>query len=1010
MNLVFVQPIWLLIALIAIPLGFVLVRWCVAMARVRRWSAVATRVVLMSLIAAMLAGASSVRETSKVAVVAVVDVSDSVRRFGWLGLDSEGNRIDVLESVTRSLRSLDAGRGPDDLLGIVVFGGDSAAIATPTRASIVGRDLDVRLAEGTDLAGAIRLAGAMVPPDAAGKLLVVSDGNQTLGDALEATREVTSRSSTGSLGIDVVPIDFRIGDETIVESVIVPTQASAESVVTVRVVISTVNGTTGTLHLTEENNPVDINGSDSGAGRRLELTPGRHAILLDVPLPQGRIHRFRATFEPDMTRTADGPVFAGDTHLDNNQAEAFTISPGSGEVLIVDGVGDGNPSGEGGILGQSLTRSGAEVRFVAPEGVPTDLLGLQPYDLVILQNVPADALSENIQHNLAAHVRDMGGGLIMIGGPASFGSGGWMGSPVEPILPVKLDIGEKLVERRTAIVLVLDSSGSMSASVGGSFKSQQQIANAAAALAVRSLGANDLVGVIRFSNNASWVKELGPNDNPLETASAIESIMPGGGTNIPPGLEMARQALKGVDAAVKHIIVLSDGRSMGSDLLPAMAEQLASEDINVSTISVGDGADTETLFAMADKGGGVHYPVTNPSVLPRVFVRAVRIVRDPLIKEGLFQPVVLPTGSPAVSGLGSMRGLEGLVLTAFRDEALVTNALATPEGEPLLSHWTVGLGRVAAFTSDAHRWAAPWLGWDGYDIFWAQLTQLIARAPAARGVELSTEIDSGRLRVRMLALNSDGNPVEGLAVPATVYTPNGERVELTLDQSGPGQYEAVTDAGASGNYIAIVRPRDGSRALPPVLGGATQSSSAEYASLRGDRQLLQQIAEATGGRVMDLSQLSAENLYQRGAIEPRRAEASLWRTLLLLSVVVMLLDVATRRIAWDRFITEREPRVAIAGKATAGATLSELRKATKAEKAEESEVRLTAADASKVALEARQKRVQARKAAREQGNQSEKPAASTKLTDETKAKKKDESESGLLAAKRRARERFEEDR
>ena len=84
MNLVFVEPIWLALALLAIPLGWVLLRWCVAMARVRRWSAVVLRVVLMSLIAAMLAGASSVRETSKVAVVAVVDVSDSVRRFGWL--------------------------------------------------------------------------------------------------------------------------------------------------------------------------------------------------------------------------------------------------------------------------------------------------------------------------------------------------------------------------------------------------------------------------------------------------------------------------------------------------------------------------------------------------------------------------------------------------------------------------------------------------------------------------------------------------------------------------------------------------------------------------------------------------------------------------------------------------------------------------------------------------------------------------------------------------------------
>jgi len=1007
LNLVFVDPRWLALALVALPLGFVLLRWCVAMARVRRWSAVAMRIVLMSLIAAMLAGASSVQKTSKVAVVAVVDVSDSVRRFGWVGLDSEGNRVDVLEAVTRSLRTLDAGRGPDDLLGVVVFGGDSAAIATPTRASITGRDLDVRLSEGTNLAGAIRLAGAMIPPDASGRLLVVSDGNQTMGDALEASREVASRSSSGTLGIDVVPVEFRIGDETIVESVIVPSQAAAESVVTVRVVISTVTGTTGTLYLTEENAGIDLNGDAPGQGQRLELSPGRHAILLDVPLPQGRIHRFKATYEPDSARTADGVRYAGDTHLDNNQAEAFTISPGSGSILVVDGVSEGNPSGPGGTLATSLTRSGADVRLISPESVPADLLGFQPYDLVVLQNIAADQLSDETQRHLAAHVRDMGGGLIMIGGPASFGSGGWMGTPIEPLLPVKLDIGEKLVERRTAIVLVLDASGSMSASVGGSFKSQQEIANAAAAMAVKSLGENDLVGVIKFSNDAEWVRPLAVNDKPDATAAAIESITPGGGTNIPPSLELAREALADVEAAVKHIIVLSDGQSMGAGFLPEMCTQLSSEGINVSTISVGDGADTETMFAMADKGGGVHYPVTNPSVLPRVFVRAVRIVRDPLIKEGMFQPIVLPTGSPAIAGLGALRDLGGIVLTAFRDDPLVTNAIATPAGEPVLSHWTAGLGRVAAFTSDAHNWARPWLGWAGYDTFWSQLTQLIARAPAGRGLELTTEIDAGRLRVRMLSLDSQGNPVEGLAVPATVYTPDGNRVELMLEQSGPGQYEAETDASTSGNYIAIVRPRDGAKPLPPVLGGATQSSSAEYVSLRSDRGLLEQIAEASGGRVLDLGEVSAQDLYERDTIEPRRAEASLWRTLLLLTVIVMLLDVATRRIAWDRFLTDRKPKSQLASAVAAGATLGQLRVAAKSKPETEPAVRLTADDASRVAAEARQKRMQARRAA--QSNQSETPS-SAKLADTTKPKADDAADSGLLAAKRRARQRFEEDR
>lgn len=1004
MNLVFADPAWLVLALLALPLGFVLYRWCVAMARPRRWSAIATRLVLMSLIAAMLAGASSVRETSRLAVVAVVDVSDSVRRFGSVGLDSEGNRIDALDAISRALRTLDQSRGPDDLLGVVVFGQDAAAIATPTRASIAGRDLDLRLAEGTNLAGALRLAGALIPPDASGRLLLISDGNQTLGDALAATRELVAGAN--AIAVDTVPIDFRVTSETIVESVVVPSQAAEESVVTVRVVISTVAGTTGTLALTQEGTPIDINGDEPGQSRRIELAPGRHAVLLDVPLPPGRIHRFKATFEPDSTRTPSGLAFAGDTHLDNNQAEAFTISPGEGATLIIDGVGDGNPAAPGAILADSLRRAGSEVRLISPESMPADLLGLQPYDLVILQNVAADAISEEAQRTLAAHVRDMGGGLIMIGGPASFGSGGWTGSPIEPILPVKLDIGEKLIERRTAIVFVLDSSGSMSAGVGGSFRSQQQIANAAAAIAVRSLGANDLVGIVQFNSSASWVRPLTTNTEPDATAAAIESISPGGGTNIPPALELAREALLPVEAAVKHVIVLSDGQSMGSELLPSMCAVLAAEGINVSTISVGDGADTATMFQMAESGGGVHYPVTNPSVLPRVFVRAVRIVRDPLIKEGIFSPVILPTGSQALAGLSALRDLGGIVLTAFRDDPLVTNALATPEGEPLLSHWTAGLGRVAAFTSDAHHWADPWLGWEGYDTFWSQLSRLIARPPAARGVELTTDIDSGNIHLRMLALDSAGNPIDALAVPATLYTPGGQRLELTLRQSAPGQYEATAPASSSGNYIAIVRPRDATGPLPPVLGGATQTSSAEYASLRGDRPLLQQIADAGQGQLLDLAALSAEQLYQRSAIEPRRAEASLWRTLLLLAIIVMLLDVATRRIAWDRFIAERTPRAQLAGGAAAAATLGRLRTVTTPRESEDKGVRLSADDAAKVAQDARQKRMQARQAAK--APQAPDPAPSAKLADTTKAPENEKSEQGLLAAKRRARKRFED--
>lgn len=1001
MSVTLVDPRWFALLLLALPLGWVMLRWCVAMARARRWSAVVLRVCLLAIIAALLAGASTVRETSKVAVVGVIDISDSIRRYGYVGLDEEGQRQSVLDAAERFFRRVDAGRGPDDLLGLVVFGGSSVAVATPTRSPIDDRDLDLELVEGTDIAGALRIGSALIPPDATGRLVLMSDGNETTGDAARAAGELANSAYAGSLAIDVIPVDYLVKDETIVESLIVPTQAQADSVVTVRVVINTITGTSGTLSLLNGDQPIDINGDEPGQSRRLTLDAGRHAVLLDVPIGAGRIHRFRAVYEPDRATTAGVSGYAGDTHLDNNQAEAFTISPGSGSILLVDGLSNNISS----VLGDRLTSSGADVRVVTPAGLPTDLLGYQPYDLVILENVPADEVGEQAQQMLAAHVRDMGGGLIMVGGPASFGAGGWAGTAVEPILPVELDLSEKLVERRTAIVLVLDASGSMSAAVGGSFQSQQEIANSAAAIAAKSLGAADLVGVIEFSNRGDWVRELGPNNDPEGTTSAIESIAPGGGTNLPPALAMAREALVNTEAAVKHIIVLSDGQSQGAAHLPEMCAELATQDINVSTISVGDFADTETMFAMAERGGGVHYPVTNPSVLPRIFVRAVRIVRDPLIKEGEFTPVVLPSASAAIAGIDGMRPLEGLVLTEFRDDPRVTNVLATPEGEPVLAHWTAGLGRVAAFTSDAHnKWAGPWLSWSGYDTFWPQLTQLVSRPTTGRGVELTTQIESGRMRIGMLAVDAEGSPIDGLTVPSTVYGPSGEREDVMLEQIGPGEYEAFVDASGSGNYIAVVKPRSNVKPLPPVLGGATQSNSAEYRVLGANGPLLRQIAESSGGRVLELSNPDASLIFDRRSITPRRAESPLVRQLLILAIVVLLLDIATRRIAWDRFLNERTPKTASAAVASFPDSISQLRKAAKEEPAREA-THLTDEDAAKLAMEAKRKRLAERQ---RQASRQNAPKVQVDETESKPAEKPKQEDSGLLAAKRRARERFDE--
>jgi hypothetical protein len=190
-GITFAQPLWLLILLLAPPMAIAGLTWFGGMSRARRWTAIIARTVLLALIACILAGASAVRTVDHMAVIAVVDVSGSVRRYA--GMTTEQARLEAIDAAREFLRSAVRNRGPDDLLGIVAFDGKSAALLAPTRVDAVDRSLDVTMQEGTNIADAIRLAAAMIPPDAAGRLVLFSDGNETSGSSLTAAAEVAGR-------------------------------------------------------------------------------------------------------------------------------------------------------------------------------------------------------------------------------------------------------------------------------------------------------------------------------------------------------------------------------------------------------------------------------------------------------------------------------------------------------------------------------------------------------------------------------------------------------------------------------------------------------------------------------------------------------------------------------------------------------------------------------------------------------------------------------------------------
>jgi hypothetical protein len=301
---------------------------------------------------------------------------------------------------------------------------------------------------------------------------------------------------------------------------------------------------------------------------------------------------------------------------------------------------------------------------------------------------------------------------------------------------------------------------------------------------------------------------------------------------------------------------------------------------------------------LADVGDGEFYPVRNPRTLPRVLVDSVQVINKPLIKEVPFTPVVRATGSTLTIGLDDAPILDGLVITGPKPDPQVSVEMEHPDGEPLLVHWQAGLGRTAAFTSDADgRWSRLWIDWPGYAAFWAQLARTVARPATSPDAELIAQIAEGRLLITLEA-SSDKEFLDYLHVEGTVYAPGGEAIPVRLRQTAPGRYETEIDAASPGNYVVALSPRRGNRRLAPVIGGASQSASPEFRRFRSNGALLDQIADMTGGRLLDVTRPEVADLFDRRGMVPSVAALPAWQSLLWLALGLLLLDIASRRLAW----------------------------------------------------------------------------------------------------------------
>jgi uncharacterized membrane protein len=819
--------------------------------RVRYLALIVLRTLILASLILAFAGAQITRAVENVAVVFLIDGSDSL---------SPALREQALEYVNAALAAAD----PADRAAVVVFGAAAAVERAMAQPAPLGRLTSVVTTSRTNIAEALQLGLALLPGDMQKRLVLLSDGGENSGRAAEAVRLAALRG----IPLEVVPLSGERGPDALLAAIDVPATAR--------------EGQELPISLLVESNA-------AGPGRLEVFVDGELAAEQDIDLPAGS-SRFTVNLpagEAGFRRLEARIIAPFDTQALNNRAAAFTVVEGPPRILLLATQPD-----RAAPLQAALEAIGLRTELLGPAQTPTDPAQLQRYAAVALVDFPARSLALPAQRALVRFVQEQGGGLLMIGGTESFGAGGWRRSPIAEILPVDLDPPNRDQRPDLGLALVIDRSGSMGDSAGGG-RNRLDLAKEAVYQAALGLAASDQFGIFVFDEFAQTTLAMQPLPGIVALEEALSSVSLGGGTNIRSGIELAAEAMANVDARIRHVILLTDGlaESNYADLIA----QMRADGITISVVAIGADANPN-LRTIAQNGGGAFYSVTSVAEVPQIFLEeTVRVARRDLVELD-FTPA-LALDAPPVRGLGPLPALRGYNAAGFRDTARTLLTAPDPElpGErvPLLAVQQVGLGRTLAWTSDMKaQWASQWIGWERFPGFAAGLVDTVLPPLAGDRLVLEARVDEAQTFFDLAVTTGDGRPVGAGAIDGRLLDPSGGATTLRFTPIGLGRYRAVAATDQLGVYLAQIAVADATGApLGVVRTGAVVSYSPEYGPRSANPDLLADLAALTGGQVAP----SAETLFVApGQRVGQVREVAL--PLLWLALILLPLDIALRRL------------------------------------------------------------------------------------------------------------------
>lgn len=774
---------------------------------------------------------------------------------------------DVSQSISAGMRAWMARAteelAPSDKDRVFAFGADAQAVVNLSEAGIGDGNGHVKVdARQTNLESL--LSKLLELPAAPRRLFLFTDGWETQGDV---ERLLPTAGAAGLKIYPMVPAERQAVQNVAVTKLLAPTQGKSGEMLNLKVVLDNQND-----HAIEGKLVLKRNGQVLKTDL-VKVPPGSQSFTYQTVPDQSALSVFQASFS---AKKGDDDRFPGD-----NQALAWVSVRVKSKILLINGQG-----GAGRHLEEILKRQGFDLTIRSADNAPPP----NGFKVIIFNNAEREKFPAGYFAAVERQVAE-GAGFVMLGADNSFAPTSYRQTAIEKVLPVEPKEPPKREEKNRAVVLVIDKSGSM--------RDDNRIvyAKEAAKAVARQLKDIDLLGVVGFDDSPFVVVYL-------ETMARLRSVVdnhidrlkPGGQTYFLPALKEAKQQLERVNASRKHIILLSDGVTRGSqgELVDLVGMMKTDSKITVSAVAISGEADVRIMKRLAQYGGGLFHHVIDPSTLPQIVLEQLQDKsKEDAQNDGPLMPVA-ERNSNVLAGIGNRAfpALLGYMETEVKKGAQLDLFIAKPERRaPLLASWRYGRGKAIALTTDLEgRWSRNWIPWGGLQGFWAKIFDWLI--PIEENLvpahEARVSLSAARAVLDISIFDDSGaNSQYRYAISGKNEKFTGNLVKLV-----PGHFQANLPITVPGDYRIDLTEDRGGRLIPfpPVGYSFPYAPKNELPRPDYNTQLLTRLAQTTGGEINPKSLDKLTNKRVSKSQKPLR------QGLIALAFGLFLLEVGLRKL------------------------------------------------------------------------------------------------------------------